>query len=155
MRFNRVLFIFVLLVFVAASGLPAAGQGCACCKHMKNGQGPGPGMPKYNPDTEASLKGTVEAVDAHESPMGWKGIHLKLKADAGRIDVHVGPAWFIEEQGFAFAKGDALEVLGSRQMIEGKDSLLAREIRKGEKVLVLRGAGGIPKWSGGRRNPKK
>jgi DNA/RNA endonuclease YhcR with UshA esterase domain len=148
MRISIVFAILLTLVFTVTA-IPAAEAQCPCCKFMSQGQGKG--MPKYDLAKETTMKGTVEAVEQHESPMGWQGVHLKLKTEAGTIEVHVGPAWFLEEKDFQFAKGDSLEVLGSRMTIENQDSLLAREIKQGEKTLVLRDARGIPVWSGGRR----
>jgi hypothetical protein len=134
---------------LTALATPAFGH-CPCCRHAAQGP-PGKGMPNYDPSTEVTLKGTVEAVERHDSPMGWQGLHLKLKTGGGMVEVHVGPSWFVQEKGFEFAKGDAIEVLGSRQTLEGVDSLLAREIKRGDKTLLLRDARGIPAWSGGRR----
>jgi hypothetical protein len=146
---KSILLAIVLAFVLTAAVTPAFGQ-YPCCQRAFQAA-PGKGPPNYDPATEVTLKGTLEAVDRHESPGGWQGVHLRLKTDGGVIDVHVGPSWFVQEKGFAFAPGDALEVLGSRVALEGTDSLLAREIRRGGKTLVLRDARGIPAWSGGRR----
>ena len=76
------------------------------------------------------------------------GTHLLLKTDSGTLEVHVGPSGYITEKQFSFAKGDAIEVIGSKVMIQDKDALIAREIIKDGKTLVLRNAQGIPQWSG-------
>jgi hypothetical protein len=57
----------------------------------------------------------------------------------------------VTQSGFSFAKGDQIEVLGSRVRVGATDALLAREVQKDGKTLVLRDANGIPKWSRGRR----
>jgi hypothetical protein len=114
-------------------------------------RGGGKGMPRYNPATEVTLKGTVEKVTQHASSMGWPGTHLTLKAGTETLDVHVGPSDFLAKQKFEVAAGDQIEVVGSKIQYEGADALLAREIRKGEASLTLRNAQGIPQWSAGRR----
>jgi len=64
--------------------------------------------------------------------------------------VHLGPTGFLAKSGFTLAKGDHIEVLGSRVKVGATDALLAREVLKDGKTLVLRDANGIPKWSRGR-----
>lgn len=117
---------------------------------LAQGQGRGMGMPNYNPQTEVSVKGTVEDVQQQQGRHGWMGTHLLLKTDSGTMDVHVGPSAYITENHFSFAKGDAIEVIGSKVTIQDKEALLARQIVKEGKTLVLRNAQGIPEWSGGR-----
>jgi hypothetical protein len=42
-------------------------------------------------------------------------------------------------------------VTGSKVKYDGGDALVAREIKKGDKVLTLRDEKGNPAWSMGRR----
>ncbi len=108
----------------------------------------------YNPATETTVNGTVDEVKHLPSPgRGGGGVHLVLNAPSGPIDVHVGPAWFAAEKGFAFARGDALTVLGSKVTMGGADVLIARQITKGDQVLTLRDAQGFPLWSGRAKTP--
>ena len=65
--------------------------------------------------------------------------------------MHLGPAAFAKEKGFAVAVGDQLVITGSRITLEGDTVLLAREIKKGDQTLTLRDASGRPLWSGARR----
>jgi hypothetical protein len=67
------------------------------------------------------------------------------------MDVHLGPTWFMQREGVELAKGDVIEVTGSVVDLEGATFLIARELKKGQKVLVLRNEQGIPAWSGARR----
>ncbi len=79
------------------------------------------------------------------------GTHLDLKTGSGTFDVHLGPSGFLAAKNFKFAKGDQVEVTGSKVTFEGHDAIIAREVKMGGKVLTLRDAQGIPEWSGGRR----
>lgn len=115
------------------------------------GRGSGTGTSMYDPKTEVTVKGTIEDVQQFTGRRGWSGTHLALKTDAATFDVHVGPSAYIDQQKFTFAKGDMIEVVGSKVTIADKESLLAREITKEGKTLVLRNAQGIPQWSRGRR----
>ncbi len=107
--------------------------------------------PMYDPATEVTVKGSVEAVKQLTGPQGWAGTHLSLKTDKETIDVHVGPSWFLTQSKISFSKGDQVEVTGSKVKFENSDALIAREVKKGEKIISLRNAQGIPVWSGGRR----
>lgn len=108
-------------------------------------------MRNYDPKTETTVTGTVEKVKQVAGRHGWNGTHLTLKTESGTLDVHVGPETYIASQGFSFAAGDKVEVLGSKVTVGDGDALIAREIKKGDKTLVLRNAAGIPQWAGGRR----
>ncbi|HZQ67325.1 MAG TPA: hypothetical protein VFA68_02305 [Terriglobales bacterium] len=74
------------------------------------------------------------------------------KSDGRILEVHVGPSDYIQKQQFSFAKGDQIEVTGSKVQMQGTAVLLAREIKEGGKTLVLRDASGVPKWAGGARS---
>jgi hypothetical protein len=113
----------------------------------------GPGRRLYDPSTEATVKGTVDEVVQQTGRRGFSGTHLVLKTEAGDLTVHVGPSSYISAQGFSFTKGDALEVTGSKVQMGGREVMLAREIKKDGKVLTLRDAQGVPKWSRGRQQP--
>ena len=110
------------------------------------------GAGNYDPATEVTLSGTVDEVVTIPGPReGMDGIHLVLRTAAGVRGVHVGPVTFMSNQGFAFAAGDAITVVGSIVTIEGREALIAREIRNGDTVLTLRNAEGIPLWARARR----
>jgi DNA/RNA endonuclease YhcR with UshA esterase domain len=109
------------------------------------------GMRNYDPSTETTVRGTVEQVKQVSGRHGWNGTHLMLKTEAGTVEVHVGPSSYITAQGFSFAQGYEVEVLGSKVKFGDSEALIAREIKHGDKMLVLRDAQGIPRWSGGRR----
>ena len=126
-----------LLVLVLATALPMLAQGRGCC-------------PNYDPKTETTLKGTVTDVAQQAGKRGWNGTHLTLKTETGSYDVHLGPTQFLAQQGFAFAKGDTLAIVASKVSYQGGDAYVARQVTKGDKVLTLRDAQGIPAWSGGR-----
>ena len=112
----------------------------------------------YNPNTETTVKGTIEQVETAALPGGGysqqaKGkfggpMFLNLKTDSGMLKVVLGPSWYVESKGFKFAQGDQIEVTGSK--FHDKDIIIAREVKKGDQVLVLRNAQGIPEWSPGR-----
>jgi hypothetical protein len=106
----------------------------------------------YDAKTETTLKGTVEELKTvsgmrgGRGRMGVQGTHLMLKTDTETIEVHLGPSAFLTEKKIEIAKGDAVEVLGSRVKMGESDAVIAREIRKGEASWTLRDANGRPLW---------
>jgi hypothetical protein len=107
--------------------------------------------PMYNTATEVTLKGTVEAVHQLTGSRNWAGTHLTLKTGKETIDVAVGPSWYLAQHKISFAKGDRVEVTGSKVNYESGEYVIAREVRKGDKAITLRNAAGVPIWSRSRR----
>ena len=138
-------------VMVIAAAVIVWAVPSAYCQGMGGGKG---GGRIYNPSTETTVNGTVEQVRTISGERGWGGTHLDLKTESGTFDVHLGPSAFLSSKGFQFAKGDQVEVTGSKVTFQGHEAIIAREVKKGGKVLTLRNAQGIPEWSGGRRGDR-
>lgn len=103
----------------------------------------------YNPATVETVTGTVQSVQKTTPMKGMQyGIHLSLKTDKETIPVHLGPGWYIERQDRTIAKGDSVEVKGSRVTMNGKAVIIAAEVKKGDEVLTLRDENGVPMWAG-------
>jgi DNA/RNA endonuclease YhcR with UshA esterase domain len=113
--------------------------------------GQGKGVPRYDPASEVTVTGVVQEVMQVSGQRAGGGTHLALDTNAGSLDVHLGPSAFLAEQGFTFVKGDQIEVTGSKVKYEGDDALIARKVKKGDRVLTLRNEQGIPVWSGRKR----
>lgn len=107
--------------------------------------------PRYDPSTEATIRGTVQEVRQVPGRREVPGMHVVVKSDQESIEVHLGPSTFLAEQKLALQKGDVVEVVGSRVTIGDATAIIAREIRKGDQKVTLRDAQGIPQWS---RGPK-
>jgi hypothetical protein len=144
----------MLAMFVAAlSSLePASAQHGP---HWRGGGGWGPGGAygrMYDPKTVETISGEVVTVDLQAPMKGMgSGVHLQLKTSKETIVVHLGPAWYIENQDTKIEVKDKIEVKGSRVTFDGKPAIIAAEVRKGDEVLKLRDENGIPYWAGWRR----
>jgi hypothetical protein len=118
-------------------------------------QGPPRGMRMYNPANETTLNGTIEAVT--EGARGqMMGTHITVKTAEGAREVMLGPTQFIGSKHFSFAKGDSVEVTGSKVTMGGSEYVIAREVVKEGKTLTLRDKAGTPEWAGkgmGRKGP--
>jgi DNA/RNA endonuclease YhcR with UshA esterase domain len=143
-HFSRLALLFTAIV--ATTGSIAFSQ-------MGSGMGMGRGRANrmYNPATEVTLKGVVEEVKTISGPRGWGGTHLTLKTESGTFDVYLGPSTYLKEKGFKFAKGEQLEVTGSKVKYQNLEAIIAREVKMGGKTLTLRNAQGVPEWAGRRR----
>lgn len=107
---------------------------------------------QYNPATIESVSGEIMSVDKVMPMKGMdSGIHLMLNTGTETVSVNLGPSWYIERLDTKIAKGDQVEVKGSRVKIAGKPAIIAAEVKKGDEVLKLRDDSGIPAWAGWRR----
>jgi hypothetical protein len=105
----------------------------------------------FNPKTVETVSGEVVRVDKVIPMKGMShGIHLTLKTNKGDISVHLGPAWYIDNQEPAIRVGDKVEVEGSRVTFQGNPAIIAQEVREGDRVLKLRDDNGYPMWAGWR-----
>ena len=116
----------------------------------------GRGSPMYDVKTETTITGTVESIETITGPggrgrRGLGGTHLIVKTKTDTLEVHVGPTAYLTEQKITLAKGDTVEILGSRVTIDDEPVLLARQITTGANKWTLRDASGRPLWSGPRR----
>ena len=110
--------------------------------------------PGYDPATVVTRHCTVESVDelASGGCQGCEGgIHLRGSCGGEKCDIHLGPASYVKGKNFPLAKGDEVEVEGSRVPYDGGTSLIAKEVRKGDAVLELRDDRGLPLWRKGAR----
>jgi len=102
--------------------------------------------PKYDPATEAKLKGTVEEFKL-VPPSGGKPVgYLTVKSGANTVEVYLGPKKFLDDMGANFKTGDAVEVTGSKVTQDGAELILARQVEKGDDTLILRFKDGKPAW---------
>ena len=126
--------IILVFAFAAASIAPAFAQKAA--------------VPKYDVSTEAKFKGVIDEVKDRECPIsGGMGSHFMLKlADGKVLEVHLATTKFVKNYELVFAKGEEVEVTGSKVQFEGADAILAREVKRGNDDFVFRDPQGKPIW---------
>lgn len=104
--------------------------------------------PAYLPQTVEVLQG--QAVDLVTVSAPKKEIPdrlaVQLQTPRETILVCLGPLAFIQEQGFKLAPQDLLEVTGSRTAVGQRPVIVAREVKKGYRILRLRNPAGLPLW---------
>ncbi len=111
----------------------------------------GPGMNYgcfYNPSTEITAHGVLEAVQNAVYPCRRGGTQVTLKTENGSYDGRLWPTFFLSQNNFSLAKGDTVSVTGSKLQTQGATVLVAREVSRNGKSLALRSYQGIPAWAG-------
>ena len=107
----------------------------------------------YDPNNLATVSGEVVRVDTFTPRSGMSGgMHLQLKTDDETLDVHLGPAWYLQNQDIQIQPKDKIEVTGSKVNFAGQSAMMAASVKKGDTTLMLRDDSGFPVWHGWRRN---
>ncbi len=152
-RFSMRIAIATIFVSLLAAGQLLAQESNRGMGTMGGGWGPRVAYVRmFDPDSVTTVTGEVVSVDKFTPAKGMSyGMHVTLKTDKEALPVHLGPAWYIENQELQISPGDKIEVKGSRITFEGKPALIAAQVAKGDEVLTLRDDSGFPAWSGWRR----
>ena len=105
--------------------------------------------PKYDPATEISLQGKVLSVHDRQCPVsGTLGAHFMLEAVDGKVyEVHLAPAKFTKMFEMIFTPGEKVEVTGNTLVFQGKDAILARQVKHGNETVTFRDKKGNPSWN--------
>jgi len=107
----------------------------------------------YNAQITTTVKcviSEVGQVDQVWGPMKGKsyGVNLTVRTDKETLTVYLGPSWYIDRQDITIGKNDIIEVKGCKKIFNGKFVIVAQEIIKNNKVLILRDNDGNPVWEG-------
>ena len=120
--------------------------------YSQNGWGPGSSYNSmYDTKTVKTISGSVISIDQILPDKNMSiGIHLLLNTVNGNVSIHLGPAWYIENQDIQIIKGDNVSVTGSKVTYNVDQVIIAKEVIKGDQLLKLRDENGYPLWSGWR-----
>jgi hypothetical protein len=107
--------------------------------------------PRY--DTGSSVDNMVVVADVKEVAAGnpLDGMHLIVRPESARgnsetTDVYLAPDEYLKDFGCHFAKGDRIQVKGSKVKFNGGSVVLAREVRLESTTVYLRDEQGVPYW---------
>lgn len=108
----------------------------------------------YDPNNLTTVRGEVISVDTFTPRTGMSGgMHLQLRTNNNQtLDVHLGPAWYLQNQDVPLEPNDTIEVTGSRVDFAGQPAIMAASVKKGDMTLMLRDENGFPMWHGWRGN---
>lgn len=97
----------------------------------------------FDPKTIETVSGKVILVEKTEN---GKNIVLETEPAKDKINVHLGPDFFLDKQEVQVQATDKVTITGSKVMIDGKLYIIASELKKGDKTVIIRDAKGFPAW---------
>jgi len=107
--------------------------------------------PRY--DTASHIDLMVVVTEVKEVALGspLNGMHLMVRPESAKgnsetTDVYLAPDDYLKEFGCHFAKGDKIQVKGSKVKYNGGPAVLAREVRLESTTVYLRDEQGVPYW---------
>jgi hypothetical protein len=140
--------LIAIVVFLAATTVASA----APWQGWRGSGGWGMGTPYqslYDPTKVETLSGEVLGLEKVVPMRGMNyAIQMKLKTDKETLTIQLGPDWYIERLDVKIIPGDKVVVTGSRVTFNGKPVVIAAELKKGDTLIVLRDAQGVPVWAG-------
>jgi hypothetical protein len=103
-------------------------------------------LPKYDTAKEVHLKVTIQ--DIKEVPVSnGTRVVLNVKSGEDLLDVYLSPKDYLDMIEADLAKGDSIDLTGSKVMLNDKPIIEAREIVRGQNTIVLRDDKGAPAWT--------
>ncbi|WP_163700040.1 hypothetical protein [Adonisia turfae] len=108
--------------------------------------GVGP-CPMYNGAYDASTLETIGGRVTNIERVGSRqGIWLQVETDQETFRVHLGPAWYLENQEVNITTDDTIEVTGIRGAWGGETTFAASAIKHANRTIELRDSDGYPLW---------
>ena len=105
-------------------------------------------VPSYDLAREVRVKGEILEVKNYDCPIsGTMGAHLMLQTAEGVVEAHLAPAAFLSEYQMSFAKGDKVEILGTKVTFHDAPALLVRQDTRDQCDYFFRDAKGRPLWA--------
>ena len=107
--------------------------------------------PRYDTTTNVDVMMVVADVKEVAAGSPLAGQHLIVRPEAARsgsetTDVYLAPDDYLKDFNTHFAKGDRLQVKGSKLKYNGGPLILAREVRMETTTVYLRDDHGVPYW---------
>jgi hypothetical protein len=102
----------------------------------------------FDRKTIERVRGTIVRSESVKPLPGMdEGTALIVKAEGGKnVVVHLGPEWFVRHQQGEFRDGSEVDLSGSRVNIDGKQAIMATQLRINGRTMTLREESGIPAW---------
>jgi hypothetical protein len=96
----------------------------------------------YDMVHETVIQGVVVSYseDFSRPPLG---AHVTVQADAGTVDVHLGPAAYLRANHLSLSAGDSVKFVGVSISTKRGDVFLARIVQNGKQTVALRSTHGF------------
>jgi len=103
---------------------------------------------EFNPQSMQTISGRIESVEEKDAPGKGDMVVLMVKTTGNEtVKVKLGPQTWLKSQNIELRANDQVEVTGSKVTVDGKQCLIATEVRKDGKTLKFRDAYGKPTWT--------
>lgn len=104
----------------------------------------------YEKGSPATVSGKILSIDNLMVYEGSEpGMQVNLDLGGGEeMRVHLGPQWFVLQNGINLTNGEPLTVVGIKINLESHPTVIAHEVTQGEHTIILRDLSGTPKWNG-------
>lgn len=103
----------------------------------------GPAAPYYDVAREVTLKGTASGVLTKPSPGMIMGSHLLLATASGEVDASLGRFGLLGKGALSVTAGQQVEVTGLMKTLMDKQVFVARTVKVGGQVYIMRNQHGI------------
>ena len=101
-------------------------------------------LPTYHLAAELTLTGIVEGMPrVHQAT---SPIVVMLRTARQPFDLVLAPASYMAEVGLTFTKGDHIQVIGAKGLLNDDEVVFVREVTKGTRTVALRDLCGAPLW---------
>jgi len=97
----------------------------------------------YDVSREVTIKGTVLSLIKESSAERIPGAHLMVATAAGEVDVSLGRSAMQGRGALTIHGGEYLEVTGETMTLKGVAVFVARTVKVGEQVYLIRNEHGI------------
>jgi len=101
-------------------------------------------QPFYDLTREVTISGTVSSVITRSSSRMLPGPHLLLTTGSGEIDASLGRFALRGNGALSVAAGDQVEVTGVMKIFGASQVFVARTVKVGEQIYLMRNRYGIP-----------
>lgn len=91
----------------------------------------------YEAKRETVLEGTVMSY-TENSQSAPTGAHVMLRTASGSVDVHLGPATYLQSRHFSLVAGESVRFAGVSVLANGASVFLARTAQKGNQFITVR-----------------
>lgn len=98
----------------------------------------------YDPSALETVSGQVAAIE--QVGAAGQGTWLEVQTDQETVSVHLGPAWYLEDQEVAISLNDPIEITGIRSTWNNTTVVIASEIKLTDRTVKLRANNGYPLW---------
>jgi len=111
----------------------------------------------WDPSGAAEVTGEIEAIESF-SPGGadmGRGVSLRLRTKEEareRVQVHLGPSWFVQEKLPGLEIGEQITAKGCSAHFGRQDVIIASEVERNRNRIRMRTKEGHPEWAGGWQN---